>query len=284
MFDVIIIGSGPAGISLSLYLHRAGINIVVIGNGYGSLEFAENIENYYGVKSPISGKKLIENGINQALSLGVKIINEEVLNITSMENFEVTTNKSFYNAKAVVFATGKARNTLKVKGVSEFTGKGISFCAICDGFFYKNKNIAVIGNGNYAISELNELTNFTKNITLFTNNKPLSIDKIDFNVVNDEIIEIIGDEKVRGIKTSKATYDVDGIFMALGTASANDFAKKLGILIKNNNIVVNNEFSTNLSGIFAIGDCIGGLLQVAKAVADGANSAKYIIKYVKSEI
>ncbi|MEG0529258.1 MAG: NAD(P)/FAD-dependent oxidoreductase, partial [Bacilli bacterium] len=153
-----------------------------------------------------------------------------------------------------------------------------------DGFFYKNKNIAVIGNGNYAISELKELTNFTKNITLFTNNKTFSVEKTDFNVVNDEIIEIIGDEKVKAIKTSKETYDIDGIFMALGTASANDFAKKLGILIKNNNIVVNNEFSTNLAGIFAIGDCIGGLLQVAKAVADGANSAKYIIKYVKSEI
>lgn len=283
MRDAIVIGKGPAGISAAIYLKRAGIDVLVIGKGYGALENSDKIENYYGFENPISGKELIEKGIKQAENLGVEIITDEVVSVEKYENFIVKTLDKSFEAKTVLLATGKSRVKIDIKGFEEFKGKGISFCAVCDGFFYRNKKVAVIGNGKYAANELSELMNFTKDIILFTNGQDLTTDNIpdDIDIVYDKISEIYGDDKIKGLIAGNTNFDVDGIFIALGTASASDFAMKMGVFTEKDSIIVDEDFMTNVEGFYAAGDAIGGFLQIAKAVSDGAHASKGMIKYIK---
>lgn len=285
MKDVIVIGKGPAGISTAVYLKRAGLDVSVIGKGYGSLEKTEKIENYFGFETPIIGTELVDKGIKQAENIGIEVISDEVTSIEKYEDFIIKTVNNSYEAKAVLLATGKSRVSINIDGFEEYKGKGISFCAVCDGFFYKNKKLAVIGNGDYAAHELSDLLNFSKDITLFTNGLDLTTDKIPdgVKIVTEKITKFFGDEKIKGIATGDTNYEIDGVFVAIGTASASDFALKMGVFTEKDNIVVDENFMTNVDGLFAAGDAIGGFLQISKAVSDGAHASVSIIKYVKSK-
>jgi len=281
MYDTIVIGQGPAGISCAIYLKRYNLNPLVIAKGYGTLSKDTLIENYYGIDS-INGRDLIKKGIEQAKKLGIEVINEEVINIENIENFEVITKNNKYHAKTIFLATGKERERVIVKGFKQFEGKGISYCATCDGFFYRKKKIGIMGSGDYMLSELDVLKNFTNDIIIFSKE---NLD-LPFKVVNDEIVEFYGDEQLKGVKTSNGNYELDAMFVALGSQNGFTFAKHLGIILDDfDNIEVDNNFMTNLEGVFAGGDVIGGLLQIAKAVSDGANAATKIKKYLlnKSE-
>ena len=294
--DTVIIGKGPAGITAALYLKRAKHSVVVIGKDYGALGKAEKIENYYGLEKPLSGEELARIGVTQAENLGIPVLSAEV---TSLEaaygqepyRFLVTikgsNNKTDILAKSVLIATGKQRTGLKVPGFEEFKGKGISFCAVCDGFFYKNKAVAVIGNGAYALSELEHLYNLTKNITLFTNGLPLEGEVPEgVKVVKGKIVKITGEQTVSGIEavtdsgTATELFSVQGIFVALGTAGASDFAAKLGLETgtgaESSTIITDSGMKTNFPGIYAAGDAAGGFLQIVKAASDGAIAAKSI--------
>lgn len=284
MRDVVIIGKGPAGISLAIYLKRANLNPLVIGNSLGVLEKDTLIENYYGFES-INGRDLVLKGIKQAESLGVEILSEEVLKIVdNYDYFTVETNDKKIDTKVVVLATGKKRNELFAKGYKNFIGKGISYCATCDGFIFRKKKIGVVGSGKYALSELEELRAFTNDLYLFTNGNEVE-EKIDnVNIVNDVILEVTGSEKLEEVVLkSGEKIKIDGLFVALGVSSGLDFARHLGIDINNsnNNIIVDNNYMTNIEGVFAIGDCIGGVYQIAKAVGDGCIASKPIIDYIK---
>lgn len=284
MYDVIILGAGPAGVSASLYCKRANKNVLIIYNGSSELLKAQKIDNYYGFENGISGKDLYETGIKQSQNLGVEIIKQEVIKI-EMENgyFNVITEKNSYKSKSVIIAMGSKKNTLKIQGVQEFEGKGISYCAICDGFFYKNKDVAVIGSGNYAISETNDLINIANKITILTNGEKAPEFRADnVEIVTKNIKQISGENRVQEIEFDDNSYlKTDGIFIAQGTAGAADFAKKLGIMSQNNNIIVNENMETNIKGIFACGDCTGGLLQVSKAVYEGTKAGLAVIEYLK---
>ena len=284
MYDVIIIGAGPAGVSASLYTKRANLNTLIIYHDKSGLEKAELIENYYGFENGITGKELYNEGIKQTKNMGTEVLDEEVINIKMEEKgFSVITNKNQYQAKTIIFATGNKKNTPKIKGIKEFEGKGISYCAVCDGFFYRNKNIAVIGSGNYAISETNELINLAKQITILTDGKTAPEIRAD-NVKIDtkKIREVRGELKVEEVEFEDNTkMAVDGIFIANGVAGSSEFAKKLGILTNKENIVVNENMETNIPGIYACGDCTGGILQVSKAVYEGAKAGLEVIKYVR---
>jgi thioredoxin reductase (NADPH) len=155
MYDAIIIGAGPAGISASLYLKRANKNVLVLYHGESELEKAHRIENYYGFPNGITGANLYQNGISQAKALGVDVLGSEVLSILMKEKmeFNVKTIGQEYQAKVIILATGNKKLKPNIKGVEEYEGRGISYCAICDGFFYRKKPVVVIGSGNYAISE-----------------------------------------------------------------------------------------------------------------------------------
>ena len=173
MYDIIIIGAGPAGISASLYAKRAGMNVLVLYYGMSELEKAHKIDNYYGFIDGITGKELYNNGIQQAKNLGVQVIEKEIINIEMNENlyFDIKSNDQTFEAKSVIIATGNKKIRPDIKGIQEFEGKGISYCAICDGFFYRNKNVAVIGNGKFALNEAKDLKNIVNNIIILTNGK-----------------------------------------------------------------------------------------------------------------
>lgn len=287
MYDVIIIGAGPAGISASLYTVRANLNTLVIYNDKSGLEKAEKIENYYGFENGIDGESLYIAGINQAKNLGLEIKKEEVLKIEIAEKgFEVTTTKGTYSSRTIIISTGNKKNTPKIKGIKEFEGKGVSYCAICDGFFYRDKEVAVLGNGNYAISETNDLINLAKQITILTNGKEEpNIRAENVKVIPKEIREVRGGDKVEEIEfEDDSKLKIDGIFIAEGTAGTKEFAKKLGILTNGDKIIVNEKMETNIPGIYACGDCTGGLLQISKAVYEGAVAGLEVIKQLKNKL
>ena len=284
MYDVIIIGAGPAGITAGLYTKRANLNTAIIYKDESSLEKAELIENYYGFENGISGRELYKKGIEQAQNLNIDVKNEEVVNIQISDNgFNIITDKGQYNSKALIFATGNKKNTPKIKGIKELEGKGISYCAICDGFFYRNKNIAVLGSGKYAISETNELINLAKEITILTNGEKAPEIRAD-NVKIDtrKIREVRGENKVEEIEfEDNNKLKTEGIFVAQGVAGSSEFAKKLGIITKNDKIIVDENMQTNIKGIYACGDCTGGLLQISKAVYEGTKAGLEVIKYLR---
>lgn len=280
MYDVVIIGAGPAGISASLYLKRAKLNVLVIYKGYGALEKAPMIENYYGLKDNISGKELFENGINQAKKLGVEIVEDEVTGISFDNNFKITTANRKYIAKKVILATGTSRKAPNIKGIKEYEGKGVSYCAVCDAFFYKGKDVAVLGSGNYALHEANQLKPVVNSVTIFTNGEQIleNRDGQEFDVEERTIREFRGSEKLEEIEFEDNNIKkINGVFIAIGTASSSDLAKKIGAIVKDNNIQVDENMQTNVEGLYACGDCIGGILQINKAVYDGAKVALHII-------
>lgn len=282
MYDVIIIGSGPAGISAAIYLKRAKKNILVVSNGKSALQKAHKIENYYGIES-ISGEELHKVGIKQVERLGVPIEKDEVINISFDRHFIVTTVNREFEAKKVIIATGTNRMAPNIKGIKEFEGKGVSYCAICDAFFYRNKDVAVIGNGNYAIHEAKQLKPVAKSVTILTDGKEMvqNRDASDFDVEETPIREFRGGNRIEEVEfDNNNTKKIDGVFVAIGTASSTDLAKKIGAVVKNNNIVVNENMETTVKGLYACGDCTGGLLQVNKAVYEGAIAALDIVKNI----
>ena len=285
MYDVIIIGAGPAGISASLYTTRGNLKTLVIYNGISSLEKAKKIDNYYGFKDGISGEELYKIGIEQTQKLETEVKNEEVLKIEMIENgFSVKTINGEYNSKSVILATGSKKNKPKIKGIEKFEGKGVSYCAICDGFFYRNKNVCVLGSGNYAISVTNDLVNIAKDIKILTNGEEAPEFRAENVSINtSKIKQINGGDKVEEIEFENGDrLAADGVFVAEGTAGSLEFAKKLGIITKDNKIVVNEKMETNIKGIYACGDITGGILQVSTAVADGTIAGMQVISYIKN--
>ena len=281
MYDVTIIGAGPAGISACLYAKRANLNVLVLYYGESNLEKATKIDNYYGFIDGISGGDLYNNGIEQAKKLGVEVKNLEVLGIDYMQDaFNIKTESENFETKTVILATGNKKVRPNIKGIEEFEGKGISYCAICDAFFYRNKNVAVIGNGKFAVNEATELSHVANKVTILTNglDKPES----NFEVNTNKISSINGEEKVTDIEFEDGSkIEIDGIFIALGEAGAGDFAKTLGILQDGDSIKINNKMETNVPGIYACGNVTGGLLQVCKAVYEGAEAGLSAVNYIR---
>ena len=279
MYDVVIVGSGPAGVSAALYLKRAKKDILLISKGEGALKKADKIENYYGIER-ITGDELYKTGIRQVERLGVPIENDEVTNISFERYFTIATVNSEFEAKNVIVATGTNRVTPNIKGVKEFEGKGVSYCAICDAFFYKDKDVAVVGDGNYAIHEANQLKNVANSVTILTNGSKMvqNRDAADFDIEEEKIREFRGENSIEEVEfDNNKKKKIDGVFIAIGTATSTDLARKIGALVKNNNIVVNENMETTVKGLYACGDCTGGLLQVNKAVYEGAKAAVSII-------
>lgn len=284
IYDVIIIGSGPAGISASLYAKRANLSVLIVSKGIGTLEKVEMIDNYYGLQSNTTGKQLQKNGEEQAKRLGVEFKNEEVVKVDYDINFKVNTINHIYESKVVILATGSKRKTPNIKGIKELDGKGISYCATCDAFFFKGKDVGVLGSKEYAIHEAEELLPVVNSVTILTNGE-IPVEKRSQNIKIEEkrIREFRGIERIEEIEfEDNTTKKIDGVFVAIDTASSSDLARKLGIMLdENNNIRVDSKMQTNLPGLFACGDCTGGILQIAKAVNEGMIAGMSAIKFLK---
>jgi thioredoxin reductase (NADPH) len=283
MSRVVIIGNGPAGISTALYTTRAGIETIIIGKDHGALGKAKEIENYYGFEQPISGQSLIDEGISQALRIGATVIKDEVLGISYDGKLTIQTKDKEYTADSVVIATGTSRLAPKIKGLKEFEGSGVSYCAVCDAFFYRGKDVAVLGEGEYAVHEALELLPTSKSVTLLTNGKEPGVTVPEGILVNTNAIEALegADLLDKAIFSDNSVLTISGLFIAIGVAGSTALAKKIGALTDGNKIVVNENMATNVPGLYAAGDCTGGLLQISKAVYEGAKAGNEVIRYIR---
>ena len=278
---IAVIGSGPAGISAAIYIKRANIPVTIYTSHKSALLKAEYIENYYGT-GKIKGQDLYNIGINSAKEMEIDIIEDSIIDIEYNDTFILNGLKNKYKCNAIVLATGASIKQLNIPGITKFEGKGVSYCTTCDGYFFKNKKIALIGTGEYAKHEYEYLKNISPNILIFSNqDKEINRDK---KIINGKIKEITGTNKVESIiLENNSEYSIDGIFIADNYADSSILAKKIGIITKNNYIVTDDKMSTNIPGIFACGDNTQGMKQVAKAVYEGMQAGINAINYVKQK-
>lgn len=290
MGNVVIIGSGPAGVSAALYARRGGAAVTVLSKGLalGGLEKAEKIENYYGLAEPISGAELHARGIEGAKKLGVEFVEDELLSLMfndTFTGFKITGKDHILTADSVIVATGAYRQSLNVPGMKEFAGKGISYCATCDAFFYRGKTVAVVGAGVYALHEAQALLPHAAQVFMLTNGtEPVAEVPQAIRVCTAKIAAIEGRERVEQVAFADGTeLKLDGVFMALGTVGSTAIAKKIGAQLDGNHIQIDAHGATNVPGLFAAGDCTGGLLQIAKAVYQGAEAGLAAVRYLRDK-
>ncbi len=300
MYDIIVVGGGPAGLTAALYSVRAGKSVLVLekANYGGQMALSPRIENYPGF-AKISGYDLSEMIFKQVEAAGAELSDEEVLSICEKGNFKIVkTDMGEYQSKAVIIATGMRHKTLGIKNEIEYSGNGISYCAACDGAFYKDKCVAVVGGGNSAVQEALYLCDICKSVTVMQNLPSLTAEnklceqlKKRKNVrflFNTVITEFTGDgENLTGViaentdtKTaSEMTFD--GVFVAIGFEADNDIFKGLITLDNENFILSDDEMKTDKGGIFTAGDCrTKKIRQITTAMADGTTAAFSACKYI----
>ncbi len=280
--DVLVIGSGPAGYTAAIYAARAGrvTHLITGAQQGGQLMITSSIENYPGFASSISGPELMEQMRQQVESMGVKIICDTVASVNfpaltdfSSELFKaVGESSAVYESKTVIIATGAGARCFGIPGESEYRGRGVSACATCDGFFFRNKDVAVVGGGNVAVEEAIFLTNFAKSVTLIHRRDALRAEKImqerlfenpKVSVVWDTVLsEIEGDGnkvtrlKLRDIKTNEVSYKViDGVFIAIGhQPNTTIFKGKIDLDAAGYIVTKSSTVKTSVDGVFAAGD------------------------------
>ena len=288
---LLVIGAGPAGLSAAIYASRAGIETLVLGC-QPKVAGNYDIDNYFGFAETISGQELIERGLAQAKRFGSDIHCERVLSVAQQANggFLAKTESREIGVQAVIIATGVSRARPSIENLHDYEGRGVSYCVSCDGFFFRNKETIVIGEGNFAANQALELLQYTPLVAICTQgNRPtmnedfqrrLGDAKID--VIDGRITRLLGDgflTKARFADGSERT--VWGLFVAMGEASSADFANALGLERNGEFIQVDHHQKTNVPGVFAAGDCTGGFLQIAVAVGEGAKAGNSAIKYIR---
>jgi len=300
-FDVIVLGGGPAGLTAGIYLARAKTNTLILDTGTigGQVVLTHAVENYPGIES-VSGYMLASTMRKQAKNFGCTIksnIKITSLNLNGEIKKIVVNDKIEYQAKAVIIASGGKSRPLNVPGEKEFAGKGISYCATCDGDFFQDKEIIVVGGGNSALEEAVSLTQYASKVTVvhqFDHFQayPWAVEeakknpKINF-IMESEIIEFFGDESLRKVKiehqkTHEITeMNIDGVFIFIGYIPRTDFVKGIINLNERNEILVDENYQTNIKGVFAAGDCIAKRYrQITTATADGTLAALNAIEYI----
>ena len=287
MYDIVIVGAGPAGLTAAIYALRANKKVLVLeAKSYGGqIVNASKVENYPGIAS-ISGFDFATNLYEQVKSLGAEFKFETVIRV---EDHTVITNSNTYKAKAIILATGALNRKLNIKGEKELIGKGVSYCATCDGNFYKNKDVAVIGGGNTALEDAIYLSNIAHKVyiihrrdTFRGEDKYVSElknkDNIEF-IMNTNVISINGDVCVTDIELDNGkNLKVDGVFIAVGQEPKNDIFANI-VDLDNGYIKADENMHTNKKHIYAAGDTrVKGLRQLTTAVSDGAIAATEAIK------
>lgn len=283
MSNVVIVGSGPAGVSAALYTARAGIDTTVLSRGSGALARAEGIQNYYGFVEAIPGAELERQGIEGAKAVGVKFVETEAVGLTFTDKLTVETLAGDYSADVVILATGVSRAAPPLPGLKNLEGHGVSYCATCDAFFYRGRDVAVLGSGEYALHEVTALLPVAKSVTLLTGGAPLTAQfPLEVAVRTEKIEAILGEDAVTGVQLAGGeVVPVAGVFVALGVAGSTALARKMGAEVDGNRIVVGPDMMTSIPGLYAAGDCTGGLLQVAKAVYEGAMAGSEAAKALR---
>lgn len=288
MKHLLVVGQGPAGISAAIYAKRGGAAVTVVAKGVGALEKAERIENYYGFGEPLTGKALAAQGIAGAKRLGVTFIARELVGLRfkdTLDGFIAELPDRSLEADAVVLAMGTSRLAPPLAGLKEFEGHGVSYCAICDAFFYRGKEVAVLGAGDYALAEAGALLPHAEKVHLLTHGEAAPAHLSErFFVHTEKLAAIEGESKVERVRFENGRdLSVSAVFVAVGTAGSTAIAKKLGILLDGVYLKVDAKMATNVPGVFAAGDATGGLLQVAKAVYEGAVAGLSALKFLRGK-
>jgi thioredoxin reductase (NADPH) len=298
-YDVIILGGGPAGLTAAIYTARFGLKTLIIeGKRLGGKSWGPHmIDNYPGFPEGITGTALIERFVEQAKKFGTEFKKETVVSLLPVGGSQmVQTRGGVYDAKAVVVATGIQRKQLSVPGEMDFSGRGVSYCAICDAPFFKGKTVAVIGAGEEAVEDVLMLTDFADKIYAIPGNKGyergmdglkelLNHEKVELSEGAD--LESIGGASVVEHVTLKggevSRIDVDGVFIILEGIPAADILANAGIQTDGGScILVDKNQATNVEGVFAAGVCVCGGMQVVTAAGEGGMAGLAALRYIKS--
>lgn len=299
--DLIIIGAGPSGVSAAIYAKRANLDFIIFEKFAvgGQVINAFEIENYPGFNK-IFGSDLAINFMNNLTALNVEVKYEEVVSLEKNEDIFIlkTSLDNVYYAKNVILALGSNPRKLNLPNEDQFIGRGISYCAMCDGNFYKDKEILVYGGGNSAISEALFLTNIVKKLTIVSRSN-LRADKSlveelsskqNVDILENKLVDslIIDNNEIKGVKLKDkfnneiTSLNIEGIFVYIGAIPSTNFLTNLGILNKEGYIEVNNHFETKINNLYAIGDVINkDLRQIVTATNDGAFAIHYLLEKFK---
>lgn len=295
IYDSIIIGAGPAGLSAAIYLKRANIDVLVIEKGAygGKVNYTAVIDNYLGAEKAF-GPDLAFKFYNHAIENDVEIVSDDIINVTKKDQlFVIQSNDEEYLAKTIIVASGTTDKKLDLVNANKFEHHGISYCAVCDGPLYKNKDVAVLGGGNSALEEALYLTNITSKVYLIhrrnefrgdkkvieqIENNPKIILKLSLNIE-----ELIGDKSLEQIKLNNGeVINVSALFPYIGQIPNTQFLSFKNLCNENGYIIVNNNMDTNVPGLFAAGDVTNQKLkQVVTATSDGAIAATSVIEYLR---
>jgi thioredoxin reductase (NADPH) len=301
-YEVVIIGGGPAGLAAGLYSARAGLKTVLLERGMfgGQIVNATKVENYPGFPEGISGFDLVSLMHQQAVKYGLEILNAEVTGIKPGKPLTVLTASGNFDSAAVIIAAGSEYSRLGVSGEDKYTGRGISYCATCDGAFFKGREVAVIGGGDTAVSDALELTQHASKIYLIHRREQLRASqilqqrafaqsKLEF-IWNSVVEELVGETmisaiKLKNIKTNQtSTLPVSGVFVAIGLKPNSLNFVNVVKVSETGNIIVDQAMATSVPGIYAAGDIRqGSARQVATAIGDGATAAINAFKYIREQ-
>lgn len=301
IYDVLIVGAGPGGLTAAIYTSRANMSTIIVDRGVpgGQLQNTAEIENFPGF-SHISGPDLAQNMFEHATKFGAKYKYGDVKSIKQSPNktFDVEVGKQIIKARSVIIATGTKYKTLGVPGEKEFTGRGVSWCAVCDGAFYKDKHVAVVGGGDSAVEEAVYLTKFASKVTVIHRRdkfraQPILVDRMlkneKINVIfNSTVEEINGDKvvtsvSVKDIHGNLSALDCDGVFEYVGMNPVSEFIRGLNITDENGWIITDSSMKTSIDGIYAVGDVRKDTIrQVVTATGDGCVAAQMAQHYIES--
>ena len=293
-YDLIIIGTGPGGMNAAVYAGRYMLKTLVLGElPGGMMGETDNICNFLSYKS-ISGMDLYLKMEEQAKGVGAEIKLERVTEVSKPNSlFEVKTASGVYSAKKLIVATGSDKRKLGLPKEEEFLGKGISYCATCDGAFYQGKIVGVIGGGNAAVKSALLLSEYAKKVFIiyrkpdFIRVEPAWIENIKKSskievIFNEEVKELLGENMLAGVKLKNQELKVDGLFVEIGSEPASKIVEHLGVKLDGKFIKVDREQKTNVPGLFAAGDVTNGIMkQIITAAADGAIAANMAYKEIK---
>lgn len=305
VYDLIILGGGPAGVSAAIYASRGMLDCLLIDSSIigGQLNWTQNIENYPGYPI-ITGMELIQKFEEQLNKLNVNIaLMKEIVNVDIKSRIKtINTTEETYKTKSIIICTGANPKKIGVKGENEFLGRGVSYCAICDGAFFKGKDVAVVGGGNSALEESVYLTKFAKHVSIIHRRDEFRANKLyQKHVFDNPNISVIWDtvvEEIQGtdsgvnnmvlknvITGNLSNLKIDGVFPFIGLKANTDLFKGQLNLSEDGYILTEPDMSTNVDGIFAAGDVRNTLLrQIVVSAADGAIAATSAIKYIDTII
>ncbi len=299
MFDIVIVGAGPAGLTAAIYALRADKKTLVVEKETfgGQITYSPKVENYPGFVE-MSGNEFAEKLIEQVMNLGGEIEMDTVLGVTKLDDgtFKVKGESGEYLAKSVIIASGSKHRRLGLDKEDELVGEGVSYCAVCDGAFYKGKEVAIVGGGNTALQEAVLLSTYCKKVTVIQNLPVLTGERRLAAILeerdNVEILcskvvsSLIGDKKLESVELKdeisgeKSVLTLDGLFVAIGQVPENKPFESLSALDERGYIVATEQCTTDTNGLFVAGDCrTKAVRQITTATADGAVAALAAIRY-----